>query len=365
MPRKRTAVTAEIAPGPESLADVREEDEAPPPPPDQLPLPRLMLWVDRKRAEHYLDHVLRPRPISGPDIDRYARDMSVPGRWRSRNADSLTFSWTGVVDWTKPECGKYECAGREFMEGRQRMLALIQAIELFKIKGLYLEFAFDVNPDDMGSINTGRSRSDRDRTAIMGGGEVPDGAYSVARKVVAWTRPGCAGSRVFRFNASQDELDEVLGEHGKVIAAGMEWAVEAARNTKLAPSLLGFGYWLITQADPELSAGFLADVGGRGANLTDASMALLFRSRVATELEATRSRGAKWEHMILALLCTAWNCHVTLVDNARARVAAQEAGRQPPRAVAPFKKLQLPAGDLVQANFPLPRQPKDQKGQDG
>lgn len=338
---------------PETIAaQVIADTEVPP-----LPLPHEMIRVTRDVAAHFLLHVARPRDPNEPAIEQYKRDMVVPGRWRSRNSECLSFSTPGVVDLKGAACRKHGCAGRELVEGRLRLEALIRAIDEFGIPGLWLEFAFDVDPDDMDSLDSGRNRSDADRRKISGG-DYPTLADPVVRRIVSWTCPGRAGAPFTGFNPSPAEIRTVLnGEDRDLVIAAAQYGKAAQKRLGLPASMLGFAYWLFHKIDPEMATEFLTQID-LGLNLAKNSPAYLFRDRAARAQTSGTDlfRGKRAiEYRALAVLCLAWNELRAQVAHAKARVEATEQGRKPPRARTPYTKLQLPDGKLTAANFPLPK----------
>jgi hypothetical protein len=315
-----------------------------------------MVWVTLDVAEHFLLHVTRPRTLSKKDVDRYTRIMA-RGRWASRSSEDPTFSWRNATSIDTDECAElgYDCATRELLQGRQRMEAMVKAAREHGLPGVWMEFAYDVDPAIMRWLDTGRSRSDRDHSMVAGD-DWPPVARQIARRIVSWQTPGRAGAPHRGFTPDVGETDDVLIKYEDSLKAAIAWAAEATRNLGLPGGMLGFAHWLINdQLDPsltEVAAVFLADVGGRGANLADDSIALLYRNRISAEFKANPRFP---DYRGLALLCSAWNAHVRLIKHTLSRVRAAEEGRTPPKAKKPQGYLRIPEGDGVSAkNFPFP-----------
>lgn len=320
-----------------------------------LPLPHEMIQVTPEVAWEFLAHVGRPRPLSGPDVERYKRDM-LGGRWDGRNSECLTFSTPGAHERNTPLCRKLGCAGRELIEGFHRLNALIRASEDGGLSHLWMEFAFDVAPSAMDTLDSGHNRSDNDRRAITGG-DYSKIAPAVARRVVAWQTPGRAGAPLTGFKASPSEIAAVIDRDADLMAAASRWGIATQKELGLPASMLGFGYWLLHQIDPGQAGEFLTQVSD-GLNLEKASPARLFRVRISraktSGMDVFNGKRAN-EYKALALLCMAWNEMRIQVEDARKRLELAGQGHRPPRPRAPVSKLQLPEGKLTMANFPLPK----------
>lgn len=304
------------------------------------PLPRHVprhetVYVTPVMARHWLEHVDRRRPLAPGTVHMYKRDM-IDG--------ALHLIAAG-------ECETYGCGNRELLEGRQRLSALVLAGDEAQIPGLWLDVAFDVDPDAMDTINTGRSRSYSDRLAIRGlGGNHGGEIGTICRRIIGWERRGTARA-AGSFKASPTEMDAVYARFPAAIDAAAVYGRRTYERLRLPTSALGFAHWLFHQIAPDDATVFMEKIAGDGSNLPSGDPALMFRERV----NRNRIEGKKLsEQVVLALLILAWNEMRNRKQHARKRIDAHAAGKRPAKPRKDQMKLQLPDGKLTSVNFPQP-----------
>jgi hypothetical protein len=238
---------------------------------------RKVVKVTPVHAAHLLEKNTRNREVSQGTVDKYARDMKA-GRWKL-NGETIKFDWNG-----------------ELRDGQHRLWAVLQADE-----PVDLEFAENLDPAVMDTIDTGRARSFGDVLRIGGA------AYSKElAAVLRWQYMYDRKSISTKGGVSHSELKEVAEKY-----TDLESLIPEALKYTRARRMLGPGIWCFVFASMcrigIARAIEFAEQLDSGENLTKGMPALTLRERMMANITAK----AKISRiMVCAMAIKAANAHL-------------------------------------------------------
>jgi hypothetical protein len=228
-------------------------------------------------AAHLLEKNTLNRDISQGLVDKYARDMKA-GNWKL-NGETIKFDWNSVL-----------------RDGQHRLWACLQA-------GVDVDFEFaeNLDPAVMDTIDTGRSRSYGDVLKIHGG------VYSAETSAtLRWWYMYDRRIMSNRGGISHSELREVEEAHPELQALIPEALKYSRARRLLGPGIWCFVYSGLFRANAEKATSFAEQLDS-GEGLKRGAPALALREKMVAN---TLAKAKISRIMVAAFAVKAANAHL-------------------------------------------------------
>lgn len=230
-------------------------------------------------AETWLVLNRHNRIIRPGDVDKYARDMAA-GAWKL-NGEAVKFS---------------RGPNRVILDGQHRLLAIVQSgvtVDILVIEGL--------EPQTQDTMDSGVKRTAADVLSLSGERNASILA-GIARRVFIWERSGHKSVQTTFTPTTNNEVISTLHAFPDIRTAA-EFTTSIGRGVEMAPSMLGFCFWVLSRINAAHAATFFEGLA-TGANLDREDPVLVLRNKL---VEARKSQMRTPDHVLISYMFKAWN----------------------------------------------------------
>lgn len=265
-----------------------------------------------KKATQWLETVKRNRDVSQHIVEIYSRQMK-GGQWKSHNGSTMVFDTNG-----------------EFRDGQHRAWAVLMSGTTIKVS-----VAYNVEPDDVRTIDTGAHRTAADTITMEekeGGRKIKHaGQVASALVIVAgWLEHQDIYHKVHFTN---EEVYKMFCKHREI-----EQSVEmmCIRTNLCSASVCGAVHYILSRVDAhkalvnEFFQKFLT-----GENLTAKSPVLVLRNRFIQE--TANSKASMSRSFCISCLLKAWAAYANGIE-LRSITYDPESLPQPFKKIRHYKK---------------------------